>query len=448
MTKSKLKSAIREYFRDIVGSRIPTDKEFSEISKLSEYVDEDTKEDKIYELLEQLKEKFPELEDVVGGESFSFDIVEDSTIDTITSDIMDLVTNDSEPSEPSEDDVIEEEKSKKDSEDDSDEEDSEEDDEDSEDNEDSEEEDDSEDDADSEEDDEDDDSEEDDEDSDSDSEDEDDDEDDDEDLKLLKRKLKLKNEEIEKLFSQDNNLSEEFNQKAKFLFETALNKRVNDEVKVLKEEMEKTYAVNLREAIEAHAEQLHEDFEKLTDRMDNYLDYVVEEWVKENKLAIESGIRNELTEDFIGGLKTLFKEHYVEIPEEKENLFESLEQKVQTLEAQVNTQMTRNLKLKTRLAEERRKNILIEESQELNLADRVELSRLAESVDFQSESDYRKKLDMLKEHYFGDDVVESSDDDFIENEQSQASTLNEEIVYPQQVTSSIDFYKKALSSKF
>ena len=158
------------------------------------------------------------------------------------------------------------------------------------------------------------------------------DDDDDEELDEMyhakkKKKKEEMQEQIESLFSQDETLSEEFKEKAALLFETVLTQRINEEVNELKEELEEQYNANLKEAVEAHAEQLHEELDNLTSKVDEYVTYVAEEWLKENELAVEKGVRTEITENFIFGLKNLFTENYIDVPEEKEDLVVSLEEK-------------------------------------------------------------------------------------------------------------------------
>jgi len=283
----------------------------------------------------------------------------------------------------------------------------------------------------------------------------DDDDDDEESLDEAKKakreedKKKAKEEmmeDINSLFASEDTLTEQFKEKAALIFETALNRRIDQEVAIVKEELEESYNNNLKEAVEAHAEQLHEELDNLTGKIDEYLTYVAEEWMKENELSVEKGIRTEITENFISGLKQLFVENYVDVPEGKEDLLESLEEKNVELENQINTHLKRNMRLKKSLQEEKRKNIIFEATQELSLAEREQLSELAESVDFEDEQEFGKKVQILKEHYFAENDNSAQKSDMIEDEQQQSQTLTEDYHVEKQPVSAIDIYKNAISS--
>ena len=253
-------------------------------------------------------------------------------------------------------------------------------------------------------------------------------------------------EDINKLFENEDTLTEEFKEKAALIFETALNRRIDEEVETLREELEEQYNANLKEAVEAHAEQLHEELDNLTGKIDEYITYVAEEWLKENELSVEKGIRTEITENFIQGLKNLFVENYVDVPEGKEDLLESLEEKNGELENQINTHLKRNMRLKQQLQEEKRKNIIFEAAQDLSMADREQLSELSESVDFEDEAEFTKKINIIKEHYFSHDSsnVITETKDMSEDEKFESSTLTEDH-HAEKTVSAIDVYKKAIS---
>ena len=281
------------------------------------------------------------------------------------------------------------------------------------------------------------------------------DDDDDEDLeeayhkqkKAKKDKMKEEMmEDINKLFADEDTLTEEFKEKAALIFETALNRRIDEEVETLREELEEQYNANLKEAVEAHAEQLHEELDNLTGKIDEYITYVAEEWLKENELSVEKGIRTEITENFIQGLKNLFVENYVDVPEGKEDLLESLEEKTSELEAQINTHLKRNMRLKKALQEEKKRNIIFEAAQDLSMADREQLTELSESVDFEDEDEFTKKVNIIKEHYFSHDSrnVISETKDMSEDEKFESSTLTEDH-HAEKTESAIDVYKKAIS---
>ena len=184
-------------------------------------------------------------------------------------------------------------------------------------------------------------------------------------------------------------LSEEFREKAKMIFEAALNSKVKE----IQEALEVQYA----EQLEAEKEGLKEE---LTDRVDAYLEYVAEEWMVENALAIEHGLKTEMTESFLSGMKGLFEEHYVTIPEDKYDVLESMVEKLDDMETKLNEQIEKNISLNKRLAESVADGILDSVSEGLALSQKEKLASLAESVEFESEEEYREKLETLKESYF------------------------------------------------
>ena len=184
-------------------------------------------------------------------------------------------------------------------------------------------------------------------------------------------------------------LSEEFKAKAKTIFEAALNSKVA-EVKVALEEQ---YAEKLAEEIEAAKASLAE-------RVDSYLEYVADEWFTENQLAVENGLKEELTESFLGGMKSLFEEHYVTIPEDKYDVLESMVEKLDDMETKLNEQIEKNIGLNKRLGESVADGILSDVSEGLAETQKEKLASLSESVEFESEETYREKLEVLKESYF------------------------------------------------
>ena len=184
-------------------------------------------------------------------------------------------------------------------------------------------------------------------------------------------------------------LSEEFKAKAKTIFEAALNSKVA-EVKVALEEQ---YAEKLAEEIEAAKASLAE-------RVDSYLEYVADEWFTENQLAVENGLKEELTESFLGGMKSLFEEHYVTIPEDKYDVLESMVEKLDDMETKLNEQIEKNISLNSRLGESVADGILGDVSEGLAETQKEKLASLSESVEFESEETYREKLEVLKESYF------------------------------------------------
>ena len=184
-------------------------------------------------------------------------------------------------------------------------------------------------------------------------------------------------------------LSEEFREKAKVVFEAALNSKVKE----IQETLETQYAAQLDEAREELKTSLQE-------RVDAYLEYVCEEWMTENELAVEHGIKSEMTESFLSGMKELFEEHYVTIPEDKYDVLESMVEKLDDMETKLNEQIDKNIGLSRRLAESNAQDVLNQVSSGLAETQKEKLASLAESVEFESEEEYREKLETLKESYF------------------------------------------------
>ena len=184
-------------------------------------------------------------------------------------------------------------------------------------------------------------------------------------------------------------LSEEFREKAKVIFEAALNSKVKE----IQEALEVQYAEKLAEEKEGLKD-------VLTERVDAYLEYVCEEWMTENELAIDHGLKTEMTESFLSGMKGLFEEHYVTIPEDKYDVLESMVEKLDEMETKLNEQIDKNIDLNKRLAESTADSILDQISEGLAVTQKEKLASLAESVEFESEEEYREKLETLKESYF------------------------------------------------
>ncbi len=256
---------------------------------------------------------------------------------------------------------------------------------------------------------------------------EDDEEEEDEKTKKMKEAfIAIENEiqeDVEALLSGEE-LTEEFRDKAKTIFEAALNARTQQ----------------IEEAILAHYEQqLSEEVaaieEALTERIDAYLQYVADEWMQENSLAIERGIQTQATESFLMGLKGLFEDHYVTIPEDKYDVLESMVEKLDEMETKLNEQIERNVALNKRLAESVTDVIFAEVSEGLALSQKDKLASLAENVEFGSEEDYREKLVTLRESYFPSNVVTQRD---------TQDYIAEETNYTQPVTGTMGAYLQAL----
>lgn len=197
-------------------------------------------------------------------------------------------------------------------------------------------------------------------------------------------------EDVEEMFA-GSDLSEEFKEKATTLFEAAVSARIITETARLEEEFED-------QLVEAVAE----INEELTSKVDSYLDYVVENWMKENEVAIESTLRNEAMGEFIDGLKNLFAEHYIEVPEEKVNVLESLADKVEELESRLNEQIDENVELRRAFVDVEKKEVFESYLSDLAMSQQEKFKALAEGIDFDGDIEtYAKKLSIIKENYFG-----------------------------------------------
>ena len=184
-------------------------------------------------------------------------------------------------------------------------------------------------------------------------------------------------------------LSEEFQEKARTIFEAAIKSKVAE----IKESLNQTYENALIEEVEFIKKEL-------TDRVDTYLEYVADEWIQENALAIEHGLKTEMTESFLQGMKSLFEDHYVSIPEDRYDVIESMVDKLDEMEEKLNEQIERNVALNRRLAESVADVIFAEVAEGLALSQKDKLASLAENVEFDSEENYREKLVTLRESYF------------------------------------------------
>ncbi len=220
-------------------------------------------------------------------------------------------------------------------------------------------------------------------------------------------------------------LSEEFKEKAKTIFEAA----ITSKVAAVKESIETEYAGKL-------AEQVEEAKAELAERVDSYLEYVADEWFEENTLAVENGLKTEMTESFLEGMKSLFEEHYVEIPEDKYDVLESMVEKLDDMETKLNEQIEKNMGLNKRLAESVADGILESVSDGLAATQKEKLASLAESVEFESEEEYREKLETLKESYFTS-----------RPSTAKSETLSEGVdIAPEIASGSMAGYLKTLSS--
>ena len=222
-------------------------------------------------------------------------------------------------------------------------------------------------------------------------------------------------------------LSEEFQAKARTIFEAAINSKVAQ----IKEQLEAAY-------VEKFAEEVASAKESLAERVDSYLEYVSDEWFAENQLAVDSGLKTEMTESFLSGMKSLFEEHYVTIPEEKYDVLESMVEKLDDMETKLNEQIEKNISLNSRLSESVADGVLDQVSEGLAQTQKEKLASLSESVEFESEAQYREKLETLKESYFNQKTVSTA---------AKTETLSEGVdATTASVSGSMDAYIRALGS--
>jgi len=227
-------------------------------------------------------------------------------------------------------------------------------------------------------------------------------------MKKMKMKEKMK-EDIDSLFSDDSTISEEFKSKAATIFEA----RVLDRVTQIEEEVESKYAGMLEEAVA----EIKSD---LTTKVDDYLNYVVEQWIEENQIAIESGLRAELTEEFIAGLRNLFAEHYIDVPTEKVDLVDELAGKVEELESKLNEEMERGIGYAKALVESRKNEITREVCEGLTTTQTEKIKTLAESVEFSTEDEYKNKVETIRENYFPSGIKKADANDLHEQVEDTA----------------------------
>ena len=196
-------------------------------------------------------------------------------------------------------------------------------------------------------------------------------------------------EHVDALMNGEGDLSEEFKRKAATVFEAAVKSKVRDEVSKIEDD----YRKDLDENINANKDEL-------TTKVDTYLNYVCEEWTKENELAIERGLKGEIAEDFISGLKQLFEDHYIDVPNEKYDVLEAQSEKISQLEAKLNEAIEKNVSMKTDNAKLVREQVISEMSSDLAETEIEKFKSLTEDVDFEDEASYKEKLETLKENYF------------------------------------------------
>ena len=231
-------------------------------------------------------------------------------------------------------------------------------------------------------------------------------------------------EDVNALLSGED-LSEEFKEKAKVIFEASINAKITDIENQLNEEYEK--ALN---------EQVEEIKVELTERTDAYLEYVAQEWMEENAIAIEKGIKSEMTESFMEGMKKLFEEHYVTLPEDKYDVLENMVDKLDEMETKLNEQIEKNVALNQKLGESTAQTVFNNVAEGLAVSQKEKLQSLAESVEFESEESYRGKIETLKESYFGQKKTTST--------ASAPQELKEEAEHVEPATGAMAAYLDAL----
>ena len=237
--------------------------------------------------------------------------------------------------------------------------------------------------------------------------------------------------DLSPIFGDD--LSEDFKAKATSIFEAAVIARVNSEMDKVAASLEEKYAEDVAEYKDG-----------IVEKIDSYLNYVVENWMKENELALENGLRTEIAEDFMSGLKVLFKEHYIEVPEEKYDVIGELQAKAAELEAKLDEAIGSNVDLNKEVTSLKRQAVVEELSKDLADTEAAKLGKLLEGVDFENEDLYREKVSVIKDNYFPKNAVTESVSQSVQAQQ----TLTEETDVPTEFTagsSVVSTYAKALS---
>ena len=204
-------------------------------------------------------------------------------------------------------------------------------------------------------------------------------------------------DDVKALVSADADLSEEFKDKAATIFETAVKTRIKEQSAILEAQFEEKLASETETVKEA-----------MVEKVDSYLNYVVEEWMKENELAVERGIRTEIAEDFITGLKGLFKEHYIDVPEEKYNVLDDLTGQVKDLESKLNEQIEKNVNLSKDVSESKRESLVVSVSEDLADTEKEKFASMAENVEYDSAEKFQEKLETIKESYFPKTKIEEA----------------------------------------
>ena len=239
-----------------------------------------------------------------------------------------------------------------------------------------------------------------------------------------KKELDVK-EHVDALIAGEDSLSEEFKTKAATVFEAAIKSKVKEMAESMQADYDKKFV-----------EETSKSKDELVEKVDSYLAYVVEEWMKENELALERGIKGEIAEDFISGLKKLFEDHYIDVPDEKYNVLEDQSSKIDELNKKLNESIAKNVELSKENGQFKRQDIIDEASEELTDTQKEKFSKLAEEIDYKNEEDFTAKVKTIKESYFGKKETSSEIDDV-------AAESNAE--QPQDLTNAMAAYSAAIS---
>lgn len=234
--------------------------------------------------------------------------------------------------------------------------------------------------------------------------------------------------DVAALFNGEEGLTEEFRQKAETIFEAAVSSRIKEEVARVTEALEVQYEEKLQEAIE-------EKVEGLVEHIDGYLNLMVEQWMEDNAVALESGMKSDILESFVSGMKNLFQEHYIEVPEEKFDVLESMEQEVETLKAKLNESFEKNVELRKEINESRRLEIIATVCEGLTDIEADKLQTLAEEISFEDSESFATKMQTIRENYFAKTV-----------KKEVPSIITEETIQEEKsLTSDMSRYVKAIS---
>lgn len=251
-------------------------------------------------------------------------------------------------------------------------------------------------------------------------------------------------EDLQALIANEEGLAEGFKEKAATIFEAAVNSKVNEAVAKKEAELEATIAERVTALEEQYATEIEEGLNEtrgeLVEKIDSYLNYVVETWMEENKLAVEAGLRTEIAETFMNNLKDLFTESYIEVPESKIDLVDDLVEQVEELESQLNSQTEKNMQMSESVKSMKKELCIREASKDLAETQVEKLRSLAESVDFTTEEDFASKIATLKESYFAQKSVETTE--------APVEMVNESVVEEEadetEISSNMDKYLSAL----